>query len=225
MLDAVRTVLVIGAGGLGCPILRVLGEYPHLRFRVVDDDVVDISNLHRQLLYRERDVGHLKVEVLAGLPLLQHRIDARPVRFLPENATELMQGIDVIVEGTDNFATKFLVCDRATYARVPVVHAACVRWHGTVFAANANARPCYRCLFEDVPEGDAPNCAEAGILGPVAGAVGALAANAALQLLTQSAPDNASGSLWTFDGRSITTRKLQIAARAECTNCGTGGRA
>jgi molybdopterin/thiamine biosynthesis adenylyltransferase len=186
---------------------------------------MSLTNLHRQLLYRERDVGELKVEVLAALPLLQHRIDARAVRFLPNNADELLQNIDVIVEGTDNFATKFLVCDSASKARVPVVHAACVRWHGTVFTATANARPCYRCLFEDVPAGDAPNCAEAGILGPVAGAVGALAANAALQLLAQPTAQNAGGSLWTFDGHNATTRKLQIGLRADCTNCGGEGRA
>jgi molybdopterin/thiamine biosynthesis adenylyltransferase len=209
-------VLVVGAGGLGCPVVRILLERGDVCLRVVDDDIVELSNLHRQVLYREGDVGRAKVDVLSTHPLARGLVEGVAGRLTPSNAAALMQDCAVVVEGTDSFAAKFAACDAARMARVPIVHAACVRWHGTVLAVPKGGAPCYRCLFEDVPDGDAPNCSEAGILGPVAGVIGAVAASAAMQLLADGCIEQ---PLWTFDGRSATLRQRALKRRTTCMHC------
>jgi molybdopterin/thiamine biosynthesis adenylyltransferase len=125
---------------------------------------------------------------------------------------------DVVVEGSDNFATKFLVADACKIARVSVVHAAAVRWVGTVLAVASGGAPCYRCLFEDVPDGDVPSCAEAGVVGPVVGIIGALQADLALAIVDGA---DVGGTLVTFDGRDDAFRRRKIARRPACPLCGT----
>ena len=223
-------VLVVGVGGLGCPAALALARGGVTSLALVDDDAVDVTNLHRQVLFGEGDVGRLKVEVAArALSEIAPCIDVRAhaTRLLPDNAVELARSCDLVVEGSDNFATKFLTSDACAIARVPVVHAAAVRWYGTAFAVGPRGAPCYRCLFEDFPEGDAPNCAEAGVVGPMVGVIGALEADLALSIvdaLAAAGDPDVYGELVTFDGRDDAFRRRHVAARPDCALCGTAPR-
>jgi molybdopterin/thiamine biosynthesis adenylyltransferase len=144
-------------------------------------------------------------------------------RFLPENAEQILKGVDVALEGSDNFATKFLVADACHLSRVPVVHGAAVRFTGTAWSVGPEGVPCYRCLFEDVPpEGDAPNCAEAGILGPVVGVVGAMMADLALDVLREDL--SRQGQIFTFDGKRQRLRSVPVTPRGTCPLCGPKAR-
>jgi adenylyltransferase/sulfurtransferase len=218
-------VLVVGLGGIGCPAALALARAGVGTLGLCDDDEVDRSNLHRQILFDDAQVGLPKVTAARralerAAPALE--LVAHPTRLLPQNAAELVRGYDLVLEGTDNFATKFLAADVCAMAGVPVVHASAVRWVGTVVAVQAGGRPCYRCLFEDLPQGDAPNCAEAGVMGPVVGVVGALAAHAALSLLSEQRA--VLGGLTRFDGRTGALRRTPLSPRADCFLCGDSPR-
>jgi len=216
-------VLVVGIGGLGCPAALALARAGVGFLTIADDDVVEASNLHRQILFDEADVGANKAETAAAaLEALAPGAHASVAgsRVLPHNVMQLVQKADVVVEGSDNFATKFLVADACAIARVPVVHAAAVRWHGTVLAVGPGGAPCYRCLFEDLPSGDAPNCAEAGVIGPVVGVLGAIQADLALSLLDA---DPVEGTLVTYDGQTDRLRRRTIPSRDDCPLCGQKG--
>jgi molybdopterin/thiamine biosynthesis adenylyltransferase len=217
-------VLVVGVGGLGCPAALVLARSGVGTVGLCDDDVVEVGNLHRQVLFGEADVGAPKLDAAAralramapGLELRLHR-----TRLLPELAVDLVREYDVVLEGSDNFATKFLAADACAIAGVRVVHASAVRWIGTALAVGARGRPCYRCVFEDLPWEDAPGCAEAGVMGPVVGVVAAAQVDLALAML-DGAP--AEGQLVTFDGRSESLRRRSVPARAGCPLCGDSPR-
>lgn len=213
-------VLLVGAGGLGCPAALALAAAGVGTLVVADDDEVDLTNLHRQVLFEPEDVGRHKVDaacerLAATFPKL--RLVGKRTRFLPETARELTQDVDLVVEGSDNFPTKFLASDACALERKPVVHGAALRWHGTVLAVSAEGRPCYRCLFEDVPTGEAASCASAGVMGPVCGVVGALMADAALALLRG---ESRGGTLVSFDGLAMKRRTHVTRARASCPSCG-----
>jgi molybdopterin/thiamine biosynthesis adenylyltransferase len=213
--------LVIGVGGLGSPVAIALARAGVGTIGLADDDIVERSNLHRQILFGEADVGRDKVEAAASATLAWAtgvlNIEMHKTRLLPDNATALVRDYDIVLEGSDNFATKFLAADACMLAGVPVVHGAAVRWHGTVLAVGATGAPCYRCLFEDLPTGDAPNCAEAGVVGPMVGVIGALQADLALALLDGR---DVGGTLITFDAKTDRFRRRTIAARAGCHLCG-----
>jgi molybdopterin/thiamine biosynthesis adenylyltransferase len=212
-------VLLVGIGGLGCPLAIALAKSGIGTLGLSDDDEVDASNLHRQILFSSQMVGAHKVDAAAdaltkmcpGVRIEKHR-----TRLLPENAQDLVSRYDLVVEGSDNFATKFLASDACFLARVPIVHAAAVRWHGTVLAVGAAGKPCYRCLFEDLPEGDAPNCAEAGVVGPMVGVIAALQADLALGIVDGL---DVAGTLVTFDGKTDALRRRTIPARRACALC------
>jgi len=232
-------VLLVGIGGLGCPAALALASSGVGVIGLCDDDEVDRSNLHRQILFGEADVGTMKLDAAARLlsqKFAQSRLEGgeprqrsasagvaaptlrmHPTRLLPDNAVALVREYDVVLEGSDNFATKFLTADACAIAGVAVVHASAVRWVGTALAVGAVGRPCYRCLFEDVLGENAPNCAEAGILGPVAGIVAAAQVELALALLDGEAVE---GHLVTFDGRTDVFRRRTISRRADCPLCG-----
>jgi molybdopterin/thiamine biosynthesis adenylyltransferase len=233
-------VLLVGVGGLGSSAGMALATAGVGTIGIADDDEVALSNLHRQILFGEGDVGRPKLEaasralrqyaasstdtleapgLLGDTPQPPRNIEVfvHSTRLLPHNAVELVRGYDVVVEGSDNFATKFLAADACRVAGVPVVHAAAVRWHGTVLAVGAHGRPCYRCLFEDLPQGHAPNCAEAGVMGPVVGIVAAWQADLALALL-DGRP--AEGTLVTFDGKTGELRRRSVRPRGSCDLCG-----
>ncbi len=220
-----KTVLAIGAGGIAAPFALALAASPRavagLRLVIIDDDVVEPSNLHRQILFEERDLGRpktasLKRALAARAPGLV--VDVIDGRFLPDVALELASGCDIVVDACDNFATRFLAADAAHLAGRPVVHAAAVRWNATVLAAPASGGPCYRCLFEDLPPGDAPDCATAGVFGPVCGVSGGVAAGLVLDLSFGGPPPF--GRVHTYDGRRDRLRVVDVARRATCALCG-----
>jgi adenylyltransferase/sulfurtransferase len=219
-----KRVLVIGVGGLGSPAAMALARAGVGTIALVDDDAVDVTNLHRQILFGQADVGQPKVDAAARtLSALAPgvKVETHATRFVPANAADLVATCDLVVEGSDNFATKFLAADACALARVPIVHAAAVRWHGTVLAVAAEGRPCYRCLFEDLPRENAPNCAEAGVIGPLVGVIGGIQASLAIAQLERG---TAAGTLITFDGKTDALRRRSIAPRSDCALCGAGTR-
>ncbi|HEY3233592.1 MAG TPA: HesA/MoeB/ThiF family protein, partial [Polyangiaceae bacterium] len=220
-----KSALVIGVGGLGCPAALSLARAGLARMVLVDDDLVELVNLHRQILFYEDQVGLDKLDSARRTldrrrATAEQRIELVRSRFLPENARELVHGVDVVIEGADNFATKFLTADAAWLEQKPVIHGAAIRWHGTAWCVAPKGRPCYRCLFEDVPPAEASmSCAEAGVMGPVTGLLGALMADLALRVILEDAPRF--GSLLSYDGKLDQVREVPVPARPGCTLCGT----
>jgi adenylyltransferase/sulfurtransferase len=218
------TVLVVGLGGLGCPTALGLARAGVGRLLIADDDLVDETNLHRQILYRDDDVGRDKLD--AGIAALSTLCPDSPTalvplrtRILPENARQLVREADLVVEGSDNFATKFLVNDACHLEGRSHVQGSAVRWVTTAFCMGPRGNPCYRCLFEDVPRGiEAPNCAEAGVMGPVVGMGGALLVELALGVLQNRKPE---GQLISYDGKTDRLRRRPIHGRASCPLCGS----
>lgn len=220
-----KRVLVIGVGGLGSAALLALAD-SGAHFVLCDDDQVELHNLHRQTLFDESAVGADKldstVRALTRRGVAPSNLELVRSRFLPENARELARSADLVLEGADNFATKFLAADACWLERRPIVHAAAVRFEGTVWCVTAAGRPCYRCLFEDIPGGAQQGCSDAGVLGPVVALCGALQAERALELL--SGEDPGYGELVSFDGRRNRLRGVRIAPRADCPLCGEAPR-
>jgi sulfur-carrier protein adenylyltransferase/sulfurtransferase len=183
-LKAAR-VLVVGAGGLGCPVLQYLVAAGVGNIGIVDDDTVDITNLHRQILYSANDVGKNKaitaVEKLSILnPFIQ--LTAYPDHLTAENAAELINSYDLVIDGSDNFETRYLVNDFCVELNKPFVFGSILRFEGQVSVFNYQNGPTYRCLFPDAEEGD--NCAEAGVIGILPGIIGTYMANEAIKIIT-----------------------------------------
>jgi adenylyltransferase/sulfurtransferase len=220
---AAARVAIVGLGGLGCPAAIALLQAGIGRLLLIDDDVVDETNLHRQILYEEADVGTAKLpaamRALQRLGARPEQLVAYPTRCLPDTARSVLADADVIVEGADNYATKFLVCDAAHLLGKPVVHGAAVAWRATVLTSSAGGRPCYRCIFEDLPTGPgaARNCDTAGVMGPVTGFAGALMAEQALRIVV-GLPG--AGTLHDYDGKDDQLRVLALSAREDCPLCG-----
>jgi adenylyltransferase/sulfurtransferase len=216
-------VLLVGLGGLGCPTALILTRAGIGELRILDDDVVEASNLHRQILFSEDDVGRDKLR--AGVEALERMCPDSPTRFeaiqsrlLPDNARELVRDADIVVEGSDNFATKFLCADTCFLERKPIVQGAAVRWITTALSCQPAGRPCYRCLFEDLPpRNQAPNCAEAGVLGSVVGFGAALMAELTLRVV-YGRPDY--GHIYSYDGRIDRLRRHKLLSRDNCALCG-----
>ena len=211
-------VLVVGAGGLSSPVLQLLAKSTASHVTLVDDDTVDDTNLHRQTLYTDADVGLPKTErakqALSELaPKLS--VDVVSGRFVPATAEALLEGHDFVVEGADNLPTKFLVADAAHLANVPAVQAGAVRWSGWAFCALPGAA-CLRCLFEDIPRDRIETCAEAGVMGPVVGVLGALEAAFSFRLLDGERPE---GELWHYDALRGALRKTHVRQRHDCPLC------
>lgn len=214
-------VLVVGMGGLGTPAAEALVAAGVGTLGLVDPDVVEPSNLHRQLLYVDTDVGRPKVEVAAGR--LRARAPGLHVRTWRERFTTdhvgLLGAFDLLVDGTDTIAAKFLLNDAAVAARIPLVHAGILGWQAQLLTVLPGRRGCYRCLFEDAPPpGDVPSCTEAGVLGPIAALAGTLQATEAIRVLTGRAPAFA-GRLFTIDARAGRWRTVPFDPNPRCSTC------
>ncbi len=212
-------VLVVGAGGLGCPVALALA-HAGVALTIVDDDVVELSNLQRQVLYVTERVGSAKTaSARAGLcalvpgadvAVVQARLDAR-------NWAELVAGHAVVVDGTDAIETKFLLGDLAVAAHVPLVHGGVLRFDGHVLVVVPGG-PCFRCLFEAPPDDEAPTCADAGVLGAMCGWVGGRMAARVLDVLAGHGDQHA-GRLTVLDGLRDCERDVVFRARADCPAC------
>lgn len=207
------SVLVVGAGGLGCPALLYLAAAGVGRIVIVDPDSVDASNLQRQVLYSSADQGKGKAQAaaarLAALnPLV--RVEGLPIRLDRSNAVELVRSCDVVVDGSDNFETRYLVNDACVIAGRPFVYGAIQGFEGQVSVFNWRGGPTYRCLFPEPPApGTVPNCAEAGVLGAVTGLIGAAQACEALKLLS-GVGEPLSGRLLVWNALSMTSVVLAL---------------
>jgi molybdopterin/thiamine biosynthesis adenylyltransferase len=218
-----KTALVIGAGGLGGPALLTLAAGGVGTLVLVEDDAVETSNLNRQPLFKEADVGQRKaVSAAARLRALfpSVAVDARDLRFEAGNALALVGAADVVVDGSDNFATKFLANDAALRASRPLVHGGILRTTAQLLTvAPAGIGGCLRCLFEaPPPPGTVPSCAEAGVLGATAGFAGALMGAEALRLLAGER-GTYEGRLFTYEARSARGRLVLVRRRPGCAAC------
>jgi len=216
------SVLLIGAGGLGSPSLLYLAAAGIGRIGIVDFDVVDDSNLQRQVLYGTSDIGKPKLEAaerrLKDLnPRLE--IDSYNERLSSENARELIAKYDVVVDGTDNFPTRYLVNDACVLEGKPNVYGSIFRFDGQVSVFNYEGGPCYRCLYsEPPPPGLVPSCAEGGVLGVLPGIIGTMQATEAIKLIV-GIGESLSGKLLLVDALSMEFRKLNIKKNPECKIC------
>ncbi len=220
---SVKTALVVGAGGLGGPALLTLAAAGVGRLVLVEDDVVETSNLNRQPLFKEADLGERKARVAAArLRLLfpSVAVEARDERFDAANALDLVREADVVLDGADNFATKFLASDAAMRARTKLVHGGVLRTTAQLLTiAPGGLGGCLRCLFEaPPPPGSVPSCAEAGIVAGVASFAGTLMAAEALRLLAGERGAY-EGRLFTYEARSARGRLVLVRRRPGCPAC------
>ena len=208
-----KTAVLLGAGGLGCPAALALAEEKlDLRLVIVDADRVERSNLARQILYGDSDLGRPKAEVAA------ERVggEARVIRFEAATAGELLRDADVLLDGTDDFQTRFLANDEAIRRGIPLVHGAALGWAGLLLTVVPGQSACLRCLFEAPPR-NSPTCALAGVLAPLCGLVGAAMARAAVSVL-RGEPD--ASMLHRWDARLGTQRPLRLKRDPACAACG-----
>ena len=216
------SVLLVGAGGLGSPLALYLAAAGVGRLGLVDFDRVEASNLQRQLLFGESDVGRDKVTAaVARLREVNPHVTVEPhaVRLTAANALELLRGYEVIADGSDNFATRYLVNDACVLLGKPDVWGAVQRFEGQLAVFWAAKGACYRCLFpEPPPAGAVPSCAEAGVLGVLPGIVGALQASEVLKLLL-GIGEPAVGRLLTFDALRLRFRELVVRKSSTCPVC------
>ncbi len=218
-------VAVIGAGGIGCPAIQYLAAAGVGVLRVVDDDVVSLSNLQRQVLFGTGDLGRPKVVVAAERVAAVNpdvAFEAVSARVTTENAAELIGTVDLVLDGCDNFATRLAVADHCTRARIPLVSAALGQFQGQIgtFRGWEADQPCYRCFVGDAFDADdCDTCAEQGVLGAMAGLVGSWAAMEAVRALTGFGPDPA-GKIHVFDGIAPGLRTIRIPKDPTCRTCG-----
>jgi sulfur-carrier protein adenylyltransferase/sulfurtransferase len=216
-------VLVVGAGGLGSPALTYLAAAGVGTIGIVDDDHVEVSNLHRQPLHGEADLGRPKVESAADrlADLNPHvTVHLHRRRFTAASASELVGAYDVVLDGADNFATRYLVGDACALAGIPHVWASVHTFAGQLSVWWAGRGPCYRCVFPEAPPpGSVASCAETGVLGVVPGVMGTLQAAEALKLIT-GIGDVAVGRIVLHDALAGTWDVLSVAARPDCALCG-----
>ncbi|MBV9720222.1 MAG: molybdopterin-synthase adenylyltransferase MoeB [Candidatus Eremiobacteraeota bacterium] len=219
---AASRVLVVGAGGLGSPALQYLAAAGVGRIGVVDDDVVDETNLQRQTIFGEADVGKKKALVAARrLEALNSlvAIDAYPLRLDASNARELVRLYDVVLDCTDRFPTRYLINDACFAERRADVYGSIFRFDGQVSVFRAPAGPCYRCLYpEPPPVASRPTCSEGGVLGALAGIVGAWQANEALKLLAGFG-DTLTGRLMLIDAAGARVREVRFERDPSCSLC------
>jgi molybdopterin/thiamine biosynthesis adenylyltransferase len=219
------SVLVVGAGGLGSPVLQYLAAAGVGRLGVADDDVVELSNLQRQVIHGTADVDRPKVDSAAeAVAALNPDVEVvrHEIRVSAENAPDLVADYDVVVDASDNFPTRFLLNDACVIADTPLVHGAVYRFEGQALTIDGG-RPCYRCLFPEAPPpGTVPDCATAGVLGVLPGTIGVIQATEVLKLVL-GVGDTLSGTLLVYDARDLTAEKVPVQANPDCPVCGGSG--
>jgi len=219
-LKAAR-VLIVGAGGIGAAVIPVLAGAGVGALTIVDPDVAEPSNLHRQPIYRLRDVGEPKAALAAQfVRRLNPNVEVAGIErgIDRDNAPALLAGHDLVIDGTDNFETRLVVSDACVVAGLPLISAAAAQWQGQV--GLFRARPCYRCFVGDAFDADdCDNCAELGVTGALTGLAGNLAAMLALRMLGHAGEVRA-GQLHVIDALATSQRAIRIVADPACKSCG-----
>ena len=223
--DALRrgSVLVVGAGGLGAPVLYYLAAAGVGRIGIIDDDVVELSNLQRQILYATADVGLPKAEVAARrLAALNPEVELQPqtLRFTAATAAQLIEGYDVVVTAVDNFPTRYLLNDACVLSRKTLVDGAVLRMTGLAMTIKGGESACYRCLFpEPPPPAAVVSCSEAGVLGPIPGLIGSVQALEVIKVLT-GAGRPLYDRLVQYDGSAMIFTEVEVTRVPACPVCG-----
>ena len=216
-------VLIVGAGGLGAPLAMYLAAAGIGTIGIIDADVVDLSNLQRQIIHHAADVGTPKVSSAADkIAAINPYVQVIPYKkyINPGNAEAIFSEYDVVVDGTDNFPTKFLINDAAHFANKPLVHGGILRFEGQLFTIVPNESACYRCVFpEPPPLGLVPSCQEAGVLGALAGLIGTLQGTEALKLIL-GIGQPLTNRILTYNALLTTFREIPIQKRSDCPLCG-----
>lgn len=219
------SVAVIGAGGIGAPVIQYLAAAGVGRLRVIDDDRVSLDNLQRQILFAIDDVGRSKVEAARErVTALNEDVafEGMETRLSGQNVASLLAGVDLVVDGSDNYTTRLTVSDFCTAAKIPLISAAVGRFQVQVgtFRGWEEDRPCYRCFVGDAFDSeDCDNCAELGVLGAMTGIAGSFAALEAIRAITGFGEDPG-GKLHVFDGLAPSMRTIRIVKEPACSACG-----
>jgi adenylyltransferase/sulfurtransferase len=221
-------VLIIGAGGLGCPAALYLAAAGVGTIGLVDGDVVDLSNLQRQILHSTDTIGQPKVE--SGRRMLNAinpdvTVTPYPTNITADNIMKIVADYDIVLDGSDNFTTRYLVNDACFFAAKPLISGSIFRFEGQLTTLKpAEGFPCYRCLYaEPPPAGLVPNCQEAGVLGILAGTIGTLQAAECLKEII-GAGTSLAGSILMYDALEMTFRKTRVPKDPDCALCGTNPR-
>jgi molybdopterin/thiamine biosynthesis adenylyltransferase/rhodanese-related sulfurtransferase len=220
-------VLVIGAGGLGSPVLMYLAAAGVGTIGVFDDDLVDVSNLHRQILFNEDEVGQPKAErarkkLLAQNPHISVIVYAE--RFMPSNALERVEQYDLVLDGSDNFATRYLVNDACVLSGVPLISGAIFRFSGQLAVFEGTKGPCYRCLYPNMPDpAIMPTCSETGVLGVLPGVIGSLMATEAIKWICKIGEPSL-GRLLRYDALTLLFSSVSFEREPACPICGANAR-
>ena len=217
-------VLVLGAGGLGSPIIQYLAAAGVGTLGIADDDVVELSNLQRQIIHGDDDVGRAKVDSAAEFVAELNpdiRVEKHETRVTAASVDDLIRDYDFVVDGTDNFGTRYLVNDACTLAGIPFSHGSIFKFEGQVTTfTGGDESPCYRCLFPEAPpDGMVPNCATAGVLGVLPGTVGALQATETVKHII-GAGESLDGSMLFFDALNMEFDRVEIPRQPDCPVCG-----
>ncbi len=226
-------VAIVGVGGLGCPAALYLAAAGVGQLRLIDHDTVSLSNLQRQVAFATSDVGAPKTHVAARefTALNPHcTIDARLERLTPDNAADLLSGVDLVLDGVDDFETRFATNQTCHRLGLPLISGAVGRWDGQVAAFNSGQNkdappdqqsPCYRCLVPQAPP-EADTCARVGIVGALTGVIGSMMALEAIKHIT-GAGETLIGRVWIYDGLAATSRTVRLPPDPDCPVCGSGG--
>ena len=217
------SVLLVGCGGLGCVCSSFIARAGVRRLRIVDPDVVSLTDLHRQLLYIEDDIDRNRLKPVVAAERLtaanqETEVEPKPVEFNARSAVDLIDGIDLLIDCTDNFQTRMLINDVCLKYSKPWIHGACVGTSGIVIPFPGGETACYRCIVKHIPDpGSAPVSEEIGILGPVAGVAGCLEAAEAIKLLVD--PERVRQRIIYYESVSYTYECLEARRKADCPAC------